>query len=160
MTCKKQITFKDGGFRGARFGVLSEEPEPRVLSRRVWYCPEHYLEMRRAQREQEETARREAKVRATDASTAVKIGRLFHTFEETLEAEGITDGDVEKFRAWCGNEEAVGPLLNPTLYSMGHGFEMLEVAKARVEVLRELRRVIALSADVGGESAVRPGEIG
>ena len=75
--------------------------------------------------------------------TGKKVG-LIYSLVETL----ISEDELEEFHDYIGQEEAVGPMLDPTAYKGGVRFKQLDQAKERVLVLEKMLELLKKKEDI------------
>lgn len=65
-----------------------------------------------------------------------KIGRAIQAIIELVRDEGITEEELSAFMQYLGEQQALGPLLDPTAYRELQNIDGIDEAKKRVAFLR------------------------
>lgn len=85
--------------------------------------------------------------KSTPKEIAKKLRATYTMINLALD-QAPTDDELDRFKKYLSEQEAIGPLLNPGAFTSGTSFDAISLAKKRVDLLKEVRKHIGESQDV------------
>lgn len=80
-----------------------------------------------------------------------RIGKVIAITQTALALSGLTGEHLSQMARYVEQQETIGPLMDPTRFARGNGFESVKRVRARVRVLKSVMELRDTRADIDKE---------